>query len=166
MKKLFGNEYIEFTKNRIINTCIIDENGCWIWQGYKCEPRKMYGLTSLALDGPRKKVLTHRASYILWKGEIPNGMYILHSCDVPLCCNPEHLHLGTAQDNINEMKERGRERKALGEKNRHAKLNDNIVLEIRKLYRSSLTQAQIMEKFNLPSSTTSYIVNNKTWKHI
>lgn len=160
------NENIKILKQRILNSIKKNEDNCWLWQGYLCEPKKLYGLTSSNLDGKKKKILSHRLSYRLFKGEIPNGMYVLHSCDVPLCCNPEHLHLGTAQDNINEMKERGRERKALGEKNRHAKLNDNIVLEIRKLYRNGLTQAQIMEKFNLPSSTTSYIVNNKTWRHI
>lgn len=165
-KKLHGQEYIDYTKQRILNTCKTNENGCWIWKGYLCEPKKIYGLTSLALNFPKKKVLAHRASYILWKGPIPDGMQVLHNCDVPLCCNPEHLHLGTPQDNMNEMKERGRKRPAKGEKNRHARLNDKIVLEIRRLYENGIPQKVLRKWFGIASSTISYIITKTTWRHI
>ncbi len=158
--------YIEKTKERIFRTCKINENGCWIWQGYKCAPRNQYGLTSLAINGPKKKCLSHRAAYILWKGVIPCDFFVLHSCDIPLCCNPAHLHLGTPQDNMDQMRQRGRKKPALGIKNRHAKLNDEIILKIRKLYSQGLNQSRLRKIFNLASSTISYIINRKTWRHI
>lgn len=159
-------EYIEKTKDRIIKTCEVNENGCWIWKGYKCEPRKQYGLTTLSLDGNKKKFLAHRASYTLWKGKIPDGLQVLHHCDVPLCCNPEHLHLGTAQDNMNEMQLRGRKKPAKGEKNRHARLNDKIVLEIRRLCSKGISQVLVRKWLGIASSSISMIVNRKIWRHI
>lgn len=159
-------EYLLFSKERIKNTCNEIENGCWIWLGYKCEPKKIYGLTSLVINGKKKKILAHRAAYFLWKGEIPLGLFVLHSCDTPLCCNPEHLHLGNAQKNMDEMKERGRKKPAKGEKNRHAKLTNEIVLNIRKDFDTGLSVRGIERKYKIASSTASYITRKITWKHI
>jgi hypothetical protein len=47
-------------------------------------------------------VLAHRLSYIIHKGDIPQNMCVLHICDTPLCVNPDHLFLGTQQDNIKD----------------------------------------------------------------
>jgi len=160
------HQYLDYTKNRMLNTVKKDEKGCWIWQGYKCEPKKMYGLTSSKLDGKKRKILAHRLSYRLWKGEIHNNLQVLHYCDVPLCVNPDHLHLGTAQDNINEMRERKREKKGLGEKNRHAKLKNEDVLKIRELSSNGKSNSELCKIFGLRSSTMSYIVRKITWKHI
>lgn len=161
-----NEEYIEYSKKRIIKTCSVNKNGCWIWQGYKCEPRKQYALTTLAITKPRRKILSHRASYTLFKGEIPEEMQVLHSCDVPLCCNPDHLHLGTARDNMNEMKKRGRERKAIGEKNHKSKLTEEKVIEIRKLHNDGYTHRQINKLFGIGISTVHYITTRKTWRNI
>lgn len=165
-KKLHGQEYIDHTKQRMLSTCKVNENGCWIWKGYLCEPKKLYGLTSIALEGPRKKILAHRAAHILWKGDIPEGLQVLHNCDVPLCCNPEHLHLGTSQDNMDEMQQRGRKRPAKGEKNRHAKLTNETVLEIRRLCNKGISQSIVRRWFGLARSSISMIITRKTWKHI
>jgi hypothetical protein len=70
-------EYIDVTKKRLKDTSYTNENGCWVWTGYKCEPKKLYGLTSSALDGKKKKILAHRLSYRLWKGEIPESYFVL-----------------------------------------------------------------------------------------
>lgn len=160
------DQYIHKTKERMLETCCEQKNGCWLWTGYRCEPKKIYGLTSCNLDGKKKKILAHRLSYRLWKGEIPEGLFVLHSCDTPLCINPGHLHLGTSLDNMNEMKQRGRGRKVMGEKNHKSKLKEHEVLEIRKLYSVGLTQRNLAKKYGVAWSTIHYILIRKTWKDI
>ncbi len=159
-------EYIANTKKRLLSTCEINENSCWNWKGYLCAPKKIYGLTSSTLDGKKKKILAHRLAFRLWKGDIPQGMFILHSCDNPLCLNPDHLHIGTPKKNMDEMKERGREKKALGEKNGYAKLTNKKVLEIRESFKKGLGVREISRKYKITSSSASYITRNITWKHI
>lgn len=56
----------------------------------------------------RKQVQAHRFAYELWIGDIPEGLYVLHSCDTPPCVNPDHLRAGSVQDNVDDKMERGR----------------------------------------------------------
>jgi hypothetical protein len=82
-------------------------SGCWIWLGATSD----FGHGVIGV-GKRSEGLirAHRLSYLLHKGEIPDGQYVLHDCDVASCVNPDHLHLGTIRDNVKEMMERGRGR--------------------------------------------------------
>jgi len=72
---------------------------------------------------------THRVSWELHYGPIPKGMSVLHKCDNPPCVRPDHLFLGTQQDNLQDMRNKGRHRWGLGERHAHAKLTTEIVLE-------------------------------------
>lgn len=76
--------------------------GCWIWTGYI--GKGGYGF--LTVDS--KSYTAHRYSWQLYNGPIPFGFCILHSCDNPPCVNPDHLFLGTHQDNSTDMMEKGR----------------------------------------------------------
>lgn len=79
-------------------------NGCWSWLG---STNKLgYG----QLGYQNRRVTAHRLSYELNKGEIPAGQIVRHACDNPNCCNPDHLILGTHQDNADDRKARGRKR--------------------------------------------------------
>lgn len=73
------------------------DTGCWLW--VKC--KLSFGYGQLRVSGSR--ILAHRYAYTLYIGPIPEGMLILHKCDVPNCVNPEHLFLGTTQDNTADM---------------------------------------------------------------
>lgn len=77
-------------------------NGCWEWK--KGKDYDGYGLTSFE----RKIIKAHRLAYLLKYGEIPQGMQVLHKCDNPPCCNPEHLMLGTTKDNMRDAHQKGR----------------------------------------------------------
>lgn len=81
----------------------LDKSGdCWIWK--KCKTKSQYGRAIYGgLGYP-----AHRLAYILAKGPIPKGLFVCHKCDVPACCNPEHLFLGTTKDNIRDMISKGR----------------------------------------------------------
>ena len=79
-------------------------SGCWLWDG--AATRDGYGLVTIA---PQK--WPHRVHRLAWEeayGPIPAGMSVLHRCDVPACCNPNHLFLGSQQDNVTDMQEKGR----------------------------------------------------------
>ena len=86
-----------------------EANGCLLWTGGKSSN----GYGQIWADG--KMVSTHRAAYLTWIGEIPEGMKVLHTCDTHNCIAPDHLFLGTQLDNMNDMIEKGRDKKARGD---------------------------------------------------
>lgn len=89
------------------------ENGCWEWQG----PVVSVGYGCFRIEN--KSVYAHRASWEIFKGEIPKGMLICHTCDNPKCVNPEHLFIGNHKDNYEDMKKKGRHPTCKVKKNDH-----------------------------------------------
>ena len=82
--------------------CVSPDTGCWLWEGTTYS--NGYGW----IKAFGKVVSVHRFSYELHKGPIPEGMEIMHSCDIRHCVNPDHLRAGTHQENMTEAAERGR----------------------------------------------------------
>jgi hypothetical protein len=89
----------------------VDKNGpivrpelgaCWKWTGAVTD--KGYGVTG----ENRKNMIASRASWIVNRGPIPDGQFVLHKCDNPPCTNPEHLFLGTKGDNLRDAIQKGR----------------------------------------------------------
>ncbi len=89
------------TQELILRTVSVSAAGCWEWLGYR--DQKGYGKVNR--DGKMQGV--HRISWHLFRGEIPAGMFICHHCDNPPCVNPDHLFVGTNQDNLNDMMAKG-----------------------------------------------------------
>lgn len=87
---------------RLLQKIVIQDNDCWIYQGGKNNIG--YGMIR---DGKKMRT-THRVSYEQHKGPIPHGLCVMHSCDNPICVNPDHLSLGTMKDNMHDMINKGR----------------------------------------------------------
>lgn len=144
-------------------TCDAD-GGCRNWTGsvnatgYGCIRRK-----NAAGDWKLEKA--HRVAYELTHGEIPYGLCVLHRCDNPRCCNPDHLFLGTRKDNNEDMARKGRARSAglRGERSSRAKLTDEAVRAIRRDPRSV---AKIAAELGMTGPTIWAARIGKTWKHI
>jgi predicted XRE-type DNA-binding protein len=137
------------------------ENECWMWKGGKFS--NGYGVFHLA----RKLVKAHRVSFQLFVNDIPDGWEICHRCDVKLCCNPAHLFLGDSNDNIQDMKRKGRNGSAHGSKHGQAKLTDEEVRKIRYLYsQGDLLQKEIAAQFGIQQQHVSDLVLNNNWKHL
>lgn len=118
------------------------DNGCWEWQGF----RYPSGYGQFWMLG--KDHRAHRASYILFIGEIPKYYMVCHTCDNPACVNPKHLFLGTHQDNMVDRNKKDRQAKGI----RHGlrKLSDEERLII---YNSTDPQRQIAKQFGISQSS-------------
>jgi hypothetical protein len=132
---------------------------CWLWTACK----DSFGYGRLNVNG--KMVGAHRFSWELQRGKIPEGLHVLHHCDVGGCVNPDHLYIGTNQDNTNDKMERGRHVAVKGEEHGCAKLCETDVLLIRDLAETKTYRA-IADWFNISRTHVSDIVNCRKWKHI
>lgn len=130
---------------------------CWPW----IASTGTGGYGKISVDGEHTKAT--RVGWRLVFGPIPEGMFVLHKCDNPPCCNPTHWFLGTQQDNMDDMKEKGRGR--YGEKAYQAKLNENSVIQIRKLWIEGENLSDLGRRFGVAPATIRDVVYNKTWRH-
>jgi HNH endonuclease len=133
---------------------------CWWW---KLNTDKD-GYGSLCVNS--KKTRVHREAYRLFVGEIPSGLLVLHSCDNPVCINPDHLFLGTYADNRRDMCLKGRNRNVCGEQVHGVKLTERQVLEARRLYKEGFKQRELARMFNVNIATMNPLLRGKTWKHL
>ena len=129
--------------------------GCWNWIG---PLRNGYGQVCTARS---KHVLAHRAAYQLFVGEITDGLYVCHHCDNRSCMNPEHLFLGTAKDNADDMVSKGRQ--AAGERSCHAKLRAAQVVRIRADARRN---TDIAAEYGVTPALIGHIKHGRAWRTV
>ena len=138
-----------------------NSHGCWIWKG--CKEKYGHGRFKLSTN---KCIYAHRYSYELKNGSIPNGYCICHTCDNPLCVNPNHLWIGTRGQNNTDRKNKGRNAITVGELNPSVKLTVNKVREIRKRLEMGETQISIAKEFGVRQANISSIKLMKSWNNI
>lgn len=138
------------------------DSGCIEW--VKSVTSAGYGqLNNRKLGG---HYYTHRLAYELFVGPITNGLWVLHSCDNRRCINPDHLFLGTHDDNMADMRSKGRSEK-IGEDNPASKLTADEVMTIRWLSSLSMfSQRRIGRWFGVSQPCVSAVVHNFRWNHI
>lgn len=83
---------------------MVGNDGCWEWRG-ACDSE---GYGRIVIEGRMGRV--HRIVWEAFNGPIPAGLLALHRCDNPPCCNPDHLFIGTQQQNLADMRAKGRDR--------------------------------------------------------
>jgi hypothetical protein len=136
-------------------------DSCWLWIG--CKKNVSTGYGAFSFEG--KKMLAHRVSYLLFKGELTTGILVCHTCDNPSCVNPKHLFLGTHKDNSVDAFQKGRVKMPKGaefqsgENHRYAKLDDNQVDEIREKYKTQkISLRKLGKEYKVDHSTIWQIV--------
>lgn len=133
--------------------------GCWPWLGGTDDD----GYGQFLYKG--NAVRSHRVAWIFTFGEIPNGLRVLHTCDNPPCCNPDHLFLGTQANNNADMVAKGRQRILYGEAHGSAKLTTNDVAAMRRLFACGfMTRSELAAEYNLDYSTVYYIIAHQLRK--
>jgi hypothetical protein len=127
-------------------------DGCWIWTSTIQE--KGYG--RFWFEG--RRMMAHRVAYILTYGRFDPSTQVLHHCDNPPCCHPDHLYLGTNDDNVRDKVAKNRQAK---------KITPEQATEIRSLYATGeWLQREIAEKFGIKHVEVSRIVNRQRWSHL
>lgn len=147
---------------------------CWLWTGAETS----YGYGHFSVNG--RLWLAHRTSYFIFTGRDPKELLVCHKCDVRLCCNPNHLFLGTHDDNQKDMAQKGRsaqgdrhaskthpEKIKRGEIAPRAKLTDKDVTDIRRIYKDGgISASQLAKRFDVTPSNIQRIVTGGTWAHL
>ncbi len=134
---------------------ILGKDDCWNWTASTFN----VGYGSFKYNG--KVVGSNRMTWFLTYGEFPK-LCVLHTCDNRLCCNPNHLFLGTNQDNSDDKVSKGRQAK--GSNNGRSLLTEDEVLKIKNiLSNGDMVQSEIAKKFGVVPQTISDIKNRKSW---
>lgn len=161
---------------------------CWEWPAAR--DRDGYG--RINFDGAESR--THRASWMLANGRIPDGLWVLHKCDNPPCVNPGHLFLGTVKENMADCVRKGRsasgdrspsrsqpwlrmrgdynasrtmpEKRRRGSANHAAKLNALQVVEIRRRRAAGEKIIELSARFSVSNQLISAICLRQVWEHL
>lgn len=136
-------------------------DGCWIWSGHI----DALGYGRFRIAGVTDRA--HRAAWFFSNGRIPTGMEICHRCDNPSCVRPQHLFLGTHQENMDDMRLKGRSAPQVndyrGTRNPRARLTEQ---QARHVKYSNDRVCDLAAQFGVPRETLYSIRNGKNWRHL
>jgi hypothetical protein len=150
-------------------------DGCWLWTGKMMSGESNKRFPYGQLNVKHRNLMAHRISYELTCGPIPPGMMVLHRCDNPICVRSDHLFLGTHQDNMDDMKAKGRsptgyvapEKRPRGERIGNATLTADTVLEIRSRYiPGRFGCKRLAQEYGISATHIKRIVRRRAWEHL
>jgi hypothetical protein len=142
-----------------------NDQDCWEWTA--CRWGIGYGCFALTIPPQRKKsIMAHRFAWEFYNGPIPSNLNVLHKCDNPPCCNPEHLFLGTASDNMCDRDSKNRN--AHGSTHGNSKLSEKILENIINdtLSGKITSMSQITNTHNVSRVTIRKILSGYGWNHV
>ncbi len=156
-------DYIEYQRRFWRRVAIGPADGCWLWTATK--NRGGYGIFTRWGDSYHRTICS-RISWQLSYGPIPEGIFVLHKCDIPACVNPTHLFLGTQAANLGDMTSKGRRRGEFGEGHHCAKMSADKVRQLRLLRCRGWTYERLAGNFGITHQSARLIAIGKTWKHV
>lgn len=139
-----------------------EPNGCWVWTGF-CD-RYGYGKQMVGANGHNWMWLAHRLAYQMLVGPLPDSAQVLHRCDNPPCCNPEHLFLGDPKANALDRTYKGRT--PSGEKHYNAKLTDAAVRDIRRRLAKGELAKVLATEYGVGIKSIYAVRDGRTWRHV
>jgi hypothetical protein len=147
------------------------EGECLIWTGPTIKSGN--NVYRGQVNRHRKKILAYRFAYTLSKGAIPDGLQVMHSCDVPLCVEPSHLFLGTQADNMQDMVRKGRaswqarpETRARGSRHGMAKFDEENIRNIRLCLAAGIARSKIASFHGVSHGLIGQIARRRIWRHV
>lgn len=140
-------------------------SGCWLW----IDAPDGYGYGRLQVGGKARKA--HRVSYELHCGPVENHMLVCHRCDNRACVNPDHLFLGSHDENVADMVGKGRaphvKNPSPGERNGRACLTEAQAIEIIALHAAgNYRLTEIAARFGVKRDVVAKITEGRTWRHL
>jgi hypothetical protein len=142
----------------------IEGSPCWEWQRCRVPP-SYYG----AIRYQANDYKAHRLSWIVHHNEIPKDLRVLHRCDIPYCVNPDHLWLGTQQDNVTDMCIKGRHGECSGELQSNAVFTDLEVSNIKGLLLLNSWrgfETMLARRYGVHRNTIYDIASGKRYGHV
>jgi HNH endonuclease len=142
--------------------------GCWEWTG---GTNGHYGVIGLGGRGGGC-TSSHRMSWRIHYGVIPDEMQVLHHCDNTLCVRPDHLFVGTRSDNMRDMVKKGRQPTAVhpglfsGARNPNAGLTAEQVSTMRAKHAEGASVYELSDEYGLTRSGILAVLTRRTWKNI
>lgn len=129
---------------------------CWLWTAYRCR----FGYGTFRYE--ERTRYTHCVMWLVEHGTIPEGLSVLHRCDVAACVRPDHLELGTIRINNQQREERGRGGQLSGEACPKTKYSDELVHKARALYKpKTFGYRAVGETLGIPSGSVPYLIHER-----
>jgi hypothetical protein len=119
-----------------------------------------YGVVKIA----GRTMLAHRAVWVAARGAVPDGMEVCHRCDNRRCVSLTHLFVGTRMENVRDMMQKGRGRKARGEGHWRARMTERLVARMRQERAAGATLATLVARYQMSKSAVHQIVTGKNWR--
>lgn len=150
----------------IIANCIPEPmSGCWLWTGpthKDCTAVGQRAHINVMVDGVCRQKLASRIAYELFRGPIPEKLCVCHACDNGMCVNPDHLFVGTHQDNVTDMVKKNRHAK--GSKQGSSKLNEDQVRQIREMVERGEKQRDVARHFGISQGNVAFVAQRISWR--
>jgi len=153
-----GCSHLKDPRLTLIAGTVASPRGCWEWTGRVGS--NGYG----TVCGGRIEQSAHRLAWIMWRGTIPQGLWVLHCCDNRRCVNPSHLYVGTRKDNVQDAVVRMRFQH--GQDRFNARFCEDDVLEIRMRQARGQSICSIANQFQVSKNAVYKIVRHRTWRHL